>query len=166
MKQLRGSAISSYQLFITFGILLSYCFAIGTRTAGNSGSWRILIGLGWVFAAILGVGILFMPESPRWLVAHGRTDEAYAALARARGTTIDNPLVQADFNEIADAHEKALRAGDGSWWECFRGYEGGRKIAYRTALGMVRHSNADYCQDTHRVGILTRSSRFFKPSNN
>lgn len=57
-KSIRGSLTATYQLFITFGILVAYCFSIGTRTIGNSGSWRIVIALGIVFAAILGIGEL------------------------------------------------------------------------------------------------------------
>lgn len=59
------------------------------------------------------------------------------AIARVRGTGIDNALVQADFNEIENAHEKVLEAGGGSWAECFVGYKGGKKIVYRTFLGMM-----------------------------
>jgi len=57
--------------------------SIGTRSVdSNGGSWRIVIALGWVWAIILGVGILFMPESPRWLMAHEKYDEARLAIAK------------------------------------------------------------------------------------
>jgi hypothetical protein len=46
------------------GILLAYCFGIGTRNINGAGAWEALIGIGFVFAAILGIGIQFMPESP------------------------------------------------------------------------------------------------------
>jgi hypothetical protein len=45
-------------------ILLAYCFGIGTRNINGAGAWETLIGIGFVFAAILGIGIQFMPESP------------------------------------------------------------------------------------------------------
>src|SRR4051812_48898090 len=74
-RQLRGTLIATYQLMITFGILMAYCFCIGTRRLNSAASWRIPIALGIVFATFLGVGILFMPESPRWLVKRGRHDK-------------------------------------------------------------------------------------------
>jgi MFS transporter, SP family, sugar:H+ symporter len=66
-RYIRGALISTYQLLITLGIFLAACFNFGTyeHQRGNSGSWRIVIALGWVFVAILGVGILFFPETPR-----------------------------------------------------------------------------------------------------
>jgi len=147
-KQLRGTLIATYQLMITFGILVAYCFCIGTRTltkmdaAGtiityNSGTWRIPIALGIIFGVFLGAGILLMPESPRWLVNNGQRDVALASIARVRGTTVDDPLVQSDFSEIIEAWELEQIHGSGSWAECFVGYKGGRKTAYRTMMGMV-----------------------------
>lgn len=49
---------------VTIGILLAYCFAIGTREIQGAGSWRTVIGIGFVFVFTLGVGVQFMPESP------------------------------------------------------------------------------------------------------
>lgn len=49
---------------ITAGILVAYCISIGTRSLDNSGSWRIVIALGIVFALILGVGIMFVSIDP------------------------------------------------------------------------------------------------------
>lgn len=44
-------------------ILIAYGISIGTRGMSGSGSWRTVIGVGIIWAAILGIGILFMPES-------------------------------------------------------------------------------------------------------
>lgn len=51
-------------------------------------------------ALVLLVGILFMPFSPRWLVHHGREDEARDTLANLRGLSKDHELVELEFLEI------------------------------------------------------------------
>lgn len=63
----------------------AYAICIGTRELGNSGSWRIVIALGIVFALVLGVGIQFMPESPRWLLRNDREDEALRSIQKVKG---------------------------------------------------------------------------------
>lgn len=138
-KQVRGACTSTYQLAITLGILLAYAFSIGTRNMGNSGSWRIVIALGLVFCLILGVGIFFVPESPRWLIEKGREEEARRAMARVRGLDVDHPLVNSDFDEQWAAHELDKRAGSGSWAQCFvgEGKDVHNKAPYRTMIMVV-----------------------------
>ncbi|KAI5452213.1 hypothetical protein NCC49_001148 [Naganishia albida] len=136
-KQLRGTLIATYQLMITAGILVAYCISIGTRELGNSGSWRIVIALGIFFALVLGVGIMLVPESPRWLLEHNKEEEALKALARVRGLPADHRLVQSDFSEMQEAHLLDAKVGNGSWWQCFRGEGKPNKAAYRTWLIMI-----------------------------
>ncbi|KAF9267798.1 sugar transporter [Marasmius fiardii PR-910] len=108
--EVRGSLVALQQLAITFGIMVSFWIDYGTNFIGGTGptqheaAWRIPLALQLVPAVILGVGILFMPFSPRWLVNQGREDEALAVLARARQLPPDNELVQIEFLEIKAQH--------------------------------------------------------------
>jgi sugar porter (SP) family MFS transporter len=77
--QIRGSVVSFNQLAITSGILIAYLVGFALSF---SGGWRWMLGLGAVPALALGVGMLFMPESPRWLVAHGEEEKARKVLGR------------------------------------------------------------------------------------
>jgi MFS transporter, SP family, galactose:H+ symporter len=79
----RGAVVSLNQLCITIGILVSYL--VGFGLAGIVGGWRWMLGIGALPGIILAVGMLILPESPRWLAGHGRADEAGAALKRLRG---------------------------------------------------------------------------------
>jgi sugar porter (SP) family MFS transporter len=75
----RGSLVSLQQFLITVGILLSY--GVNYALAGAE-AWRWMLGLGVVPAAVLFIGMFFLPESPRWLVGVGRRDEAREVLRR------------------------------------------------------------------------------------
>ncbi|KAF8196983.1 general substrate transporter [Pholiota molesta] len=134
--QIRGTLTATYQLFITFGILVAYCIGIGTRSLSGAKSWRTIIGIGLIWPGILCAGILFMPESPRWLAAHGRLQEAERSVARSHGISSKdegtNRFVQSEVNEIAQQIEEE-RTQAGGWIDCFKPKH---KLLYRTLLGM------------------------------
>ncbi len=91
--QARGWQVSLFQLAITIGILAAY---VVDYIYTQSGGWRWMLGLAVVPGAILGLGMIGMPESPRWLAEHGHSDLARQVLARVRGT--DN--VEPEWLEI------------------------------------------------------------------
>ncbi|WP_241492254.1 sugar porter family MFS transporter [Microbacterium testaceum] len=91
-RQIRGSLASLQQLAITLGIfaaLLSNALLVGAAggTADNQlwwglEAWRWMFLVGVVPAAVYGLLAFTMPESPRFLLARGRADEARAIFAR------------------------------------------------------------------------------------
>ncbi|PHH76258.1 hypothetical protein CDD82_4070 [Ophiocordyceps australis] len=98
----RGSLVCAYQLFITLGIFLAACFNYGTVThqRANSGSWRIVIGLGWLWTLVLGLGILAFPETPRFAHGRGREDEARQTLCRVYGAAATHWAVHTQMLEM------------------------------------------------------------------
>jgi MFS transporter, SP family, galactose:H+ symporter len=83
----RGAVVSLNQMCITLGIVLSY--AVDYALTDVAGGWRWMLGLGVVPAIVLGVGMLMLPDSPRWLAGAGRMGEAERALRRIRGPEDD-----------------------------------------------------------------------------
>ena len=81
-KEKRGAIVSLNQLCITLGILISYLVDFGF--AEVAGTWRWMLGVGAVPGILLGVGMLFLPESPRWLASKDRFDQAAAVLRTMR----------------------------------------------------------------------------------
>ncbi|KAK1145931.1 hypothetical protein N8T08_003878 [Aspergillus melleus] len=104
--EVRGSLVALQQLAITFGIMVSFWINYGTNHIGGTGpgqkdaAWLLPLALQLVPAAILGIGIIFMPFSPRWLVHHDREEEAKKVLTSLRGLPEDDPLLQMEFLEI------------------------------------------------------------------
>ncbi len=77
----RGWTVSIFQLAITVGILLAY--VVDYAFAAIQG-WRWMLGLAVVPAAVFAIGMIFLPESPRWLVKNGQREAARKVLGRIR----------------------------------------------------------------------------------
>ncbi|ALE72628.1 major facilitator transporter [Pseudonocardia sp. EC080610-09] len=78
---LRGRLVSVNQLMISSGILLSY---VTGYVLSDAQAWRWMLAIAAVPAAVMLVALPRLPESPRWLLAKGREDEARALLADGR----------------------------------------------------------------------------------
>jgi MFS family permease len=76
---IRGSLIALQQLGITVGIMVAFWLDYGTQHIGGTGddqsqiAWRLPLALQCVPSAILAVGTLFLPFSPRWLMKEGES---------------------------------------------------------------------------------------------
>ena len=67
-------------VLIVIGILAAYCADFGMISWGNN--WRWMLGLPLLFAAGNLLMLLFLPESPRWLIKQGEYEVARKAIAR------------------------------------------------------------------------------------
>ncbi|MFJ3667270.1 sugar porter family MFS transporter [Streptomyces sp. NPDC090106] len=107
----RGRLVTQNELMIVTGQLCAYTSnAVIAETIGEAGIWRWMLAIATVPAVLLWIGMLFVPESPRWLAAHGRTDEAAETLRQVRAPgTVDAELAEIEHRVAADASEP--RAG-------------------------------------------------------
>ena len=132
-RQVRGALVSTYQLFITAGIFTADAINFGTEKRPNSGAWRIPMGIGFIWPLILGLGILFFPESPRFAYRKGRIQEARTTMAKFYGVSESHREVQREIGEIKEKHDLEVSLGKRPWIELITG----PRMAYRTALGIV-----------------------------
>ncbi len=131
---IRGIFVSMYQLFITLGIWTSYMVDWGTvRRYSNSASWRIPNGLGFLWSLILGAGILFLPESPRYALYRGREEEARQTIARLAGVDPHSRGVNEELAQIRAKVDEEKNLQRARWYEIFTG----PRMLYRTVLGVV-----------------------------
>ncbi|UKZ65087.1 uncharacterized protein TrAtP1_006288 [Trichoderma atroviride] len=135
---IRGAMVCAYQLFITMGIWLAACFNYGTvkHQADNSGSWRIVIGLGWLWTIGLGVGILAFPETPRFDFRHGNEERAKQTICRVFGATENHWAVHTQITEIERKLRGESQIKNGPVKEFITMFKAPR-MAYRIALGMT-----------------------------
>lgn len=140
-RKVRGALVSCYQFCITIGLLLASCVDYGTHNKHTSASYRIPIALQMLWALILGTGLLFLPESPRYFVKRGNIEKATDMLSRLRGHPRDSQFVQQELSEIIANHEYELQVipqGNyfTSWMNCFTGsvFNSGSNLR-RTILG-------------------------------
>jgi sugar porter (SP) family MFS transporter len=102
----RGRLVSYFQLSVTVGILVAYL--VGLAFSGIDG-WRWMLGLGAVPALALGIGMLQMPQSPRWLVMVGQDYAARKVLEKIRRD--DEEAITKELEEI----KGSIEAEPGGW---------------------------------------------------
>ncbi|KAK4508095.1 hypothetical protein PRZ48_001833 [Zasmidium cellare] len=132
--EVRGALVGLQQLAITTGIMISFWIDYGTNYIGGTGegqhdaAWLVPLALQLAPAVLLGVGMIFMPFSPRWLEHHGREAEARKTLASLRGLSQDHELIELEYLEIKaqSLFEKRSTAerfpdlADGSAWSTIK----------------------------------------------
>ncbi|KAL8280272.1 hypothetical protein RQP46_007386 [Phenoliferia psychrophenolica] len=140
-KKVRGAMVSGYQFAITLGILTASCVNYAVQDRTDTGSYRIPIGIQFLPGLILGLGMLLLPESPRWMVKRGNVDVAAATLARLRSQPVESHFIQSELAEIIANNEVELAAMPNQGWLeawkiCFSGslWNGASNVR-RTILG-------------------------------
>lgn len=78
----RGRITGLFQLSVTVGILAMFFIGYGSSYMTGAKGFRTAWGLQMVLGVSLGLGVLFIPESPRWLANHGRWKNAESIISR------------------------------------------------------------------------------------
>ncbi|RGP73118.1 glucose transporter rco-3 [Fusarium longipes] len=131
-KWIRGSIICAYQLSITVGILSATIINVITAGINSSAAYRIPLGLQLVPGVILALGIMMLPETPRFLVKKGRNDDAGISLSRFRRLDITHPALVNELQEIIANHQYELTLGHDTYWALFTSNSA---LGHRTLTG-------------------------------
>ncbi|MGK4062701.1 sugar porter family MFS transporter [Weissella paramesenteroides] len=114
----RGSLSGINQLMIVSGMLISYVVDFLLKGLPEHIAWRLMLALAAVPALILFLGVLRLPESPRFLIKTGRVEEAHQVLTWIRRPEEIDGEINA-INETARIEQKAEKST--SWGSLLEG---------------------------------------------
>ena len=80
-------------LFTALGIAVAYFFAFGMDFVGGAIAWRLPIAIQILPAIIISIILFGLPETPRWLIEHGRVDEAVEVMCKVYGSPPDDEYI-------------------------------------------------------------------------
>ena len=127
-KWIRGAIVGCYQLAITIGLLLAAIVDNATKNRDDTGSYRIPVAVQFAYGIILIVGMLILPETPRYYIKMGKNEAAAKSLSRLRRLDVDHPALIEELSEIQANHEYEMSLGKATYIDCFKGTLGKRLI--------------------------------------
>ncbi|MDO5627150.1 MAG: sugar porter family MFS transporter [Mobilicoccus sp.] len=110
--RIRGAVTAFYALAIVTGQFIG--FGVGAIFA-PAGDWRMMLGLSLIPSFLFAIGLIWVWETPRWLVQKGRHDEAKATLLRDRTPE----EAASEYEDILDA-DRVSREAAASQWQAIR----------------------------------------------
>ncbi|KAL6795028.1 general substrate transporter [Trichoderma sp. SZMC 28012] len=125
----RGRVGAMYNTLWFSGAIISAGAARGGLNVGGDYSWRLITWLQALFAGLICIFAMFLPESPRWLYVNNKKDQAKAVLTKYHGNgNPDSPWVQLQLFE----YEQLLNmdGADKRWWD-YRALFRSRSAVYR-----------------------------------
>lgn len=138
-KWIRGTLVCTYQLAITGGILLAAVVNIFTEGIDGPKAFRIPFSIQFVWAGILFLGLVLLPETPRYLIKSGQHQAAASSLSRLRRLDITHPALIEELAEIEANHEYELSLGSSSYKDIFLGSPHlGRRLLTGCVLQMLQ----------------------------
>ncbi|KAK6063357.1 hypothetical protein SCUP515_12473 [Seiridium cupressi] len=150
----RGKGLSIELAVNIFGVMTAYWIDYGMSFVNNDSQFRFPLALQCAFALATLAGITFLPESPRWLVAHDRHEEARHVLWRvqpdAAQISESHESVTAHLAEIQHAITEERAAAEGTTFKAlFK--NGEQKFFYRTMLGI----GGQFMQQLSGINLIT-----------
>jgi len=119
--RIRGALVMFWQLWVVIGIFCGFAANVIVKDTGAI-AWRLQLGSAFIPSFILMCGIWFCPESPRWLMKHGKLAQGYKSMRALRSHEIIGAR-DYYYSYVIYQEELKLARGAGYFsrlWDCFR----------------------------------------------
>ncbi|KAF2017480.1 putative transporter [Aaosphaeria arxii CBS 175.79] len=142
-SHLRGIMVALFAYWVNIGSIVGAVVVNYTKDILTKNSYRIPIGCLYIVPTFLAIGLFFVPESPRWLLHKGKTEQARRSLERLRHGATTSEELELEWTEMTKGVEEEKRVATSvSFIDMFRGHDLRRTllcygmIACQTASGV------------------------------
>ncbi|KAI1614157.1 putative transporter [Exophiala viscosa] len=106
---LRGVMVALFAYWVNIGAILGTIVDNYTKDRLDKGSYQIPIGCLYIVPVLLGTGLFFVPESPRWLLHHNKEGQARRALETLRAQSLPPEYFELEWAEMIRGVEEERR---------------------------------------------------------
>ena len=129
----RGTLVSMFQLLITIGIMVSYlsdsAFAVPDGHPDYTTCWRPMFYVGVFPAIIMFVGMIFLPETPRWLISKGHDEKCRQVLEKVEDPSLVEEVISKMKAEVEMDKKNKVR-----WTDIFKKW---LRVPLTIAIGIM-----------------------------
>ncbi|KAL4752230.1 hypothetical protein BDW72DRAFT_202460 [Aspergillus terricola var. indicus] len=143
-KSVRGSMTATYNLMIVTSLMLAFWVNYGVSLWSrpdiehDNSQWKTAMSIQLIPGALMVLMIPFVPETPRYLINHGKAEQGLKNLCRLRKLSPDHPYIQLEFREIQAQVQFEQETFQGhSYWVVVKDIFGNRSNLQRFVLALL-----------------------------